>query len=229
MKTSIAILILLALGLAGCSTAPMKVPKADQYQSQIQPLPNPDKALVYFFTYTETKLDFGFVVSTYTRGSARYAILSGDENGKEIAVLGCGTHYDVPAVHHNCGSYTYIYLTPGLYTLTAMFIEHRGTGESITVPLQGGQTYYFRVVQKAAAYSQDISLVATQASDAIVSMQTYKLCHAYSCDNPDEDTYNPVFVAEKEKHAALNATQQDKKLQQQLNCTDNEMREGTCQ
>jgi len=80
MKTLMAILILLALGLAGCSTAPMKVPQVDQYHSQVQPLPKPDKALVYFFTYTNIILSGSFLVPTYTRGSARYAILSGDDN-----------------------------------------------------------------------------------------------------------------------------------------------------
>lgn len=82
---------------------------------------------------------------------------------------------------------------------------------------------------KVVKHSQDISLVATQAPDAIDSMQPYKYCHEYSCDIPDEDTYNPVFVAEKEKRAAAIAAQQDKKLQEQLNCTNTEMREGTCQ
>ena len=61
-----------------------------------------------------------------TRGG-RYAILNGGENGMEIAVLGCAPDYESRAIHHDCASYTWTYVTPGTYQLTAMFIDHHGT------------------------------------------------------------------------------------------------------
>lgn len=42
-------LCLLAIVCIGCSTAPIVIPTSQQYQAQVQPAPDPHKALVYFF------------------------------------------------------------------------------------------------------------------------------------------------------------------------------------
>lgn len=188
MHAKIALFLLLVLVLGACSTAPIIIPAAEQYQNQIQPSARPDKALVYFFA--DQAFESGFF--SITRGG-RYAILNGDENGTEIAVLGCAPAYESRAIHHECRSYTWVYVTPGTYRLTAMFTDHHGTGETISANLAAGSISYFQVVDQPAAFSSDIELFPVDQSTAISIMsEGYKYCAAQTCDIPTDETYQYI-------------------------------------
>lgn len=191
------------LALAACSTAPILIPQADQYSAQIQPQPDSSHALVYFYNHpTWSRTAF-----SETAPWERYAILEGDQDGKEISVIGCGSVGAVVTVRHLCaGTYSWVLLPPGRYSFTAMFIEHRGNGITSTFNLLGAHTYYIKVTQYRAAYSQDITLTQESADTAVQAIEGYKYCHDVrvtvrdailgptndgTCDIPSKDTYSP--------------------------------------
>lgn len=165
--------LFLALTLVGCATPPVTVPVQNQFRSQVQPVVPQDKALVYFYYSPKEERHF----FTTTNWSTPVAVLEGGENGIEIAVVGCT---QITFSVHPCGSYTWIELKPGIYTLTAMFDDHRGTGHPAPFTLASGLTYYYEIVQAPAAYSQDlfINFYGHTMPDKILDM---KYCYAWRC------------------------------------------------
>lgn len=173
--------LFLALTLLGCATSPVTVPVQDQFRSQVQPLVPKDKALVYFYYFPKEERHF----FTTTNWSSPVAVLEGGENGIEIAVLGCT---QITFSVHPCGSYTWIELKPGIYTLTAMFDDHRGTGHPAPFTFAAGHTYYYEIVQAPAAYSQDlfINFYGHTVPDKILGM---KYCYAWHCAKDNAYTH----------------------------------------
>jgi len=186
MKTLMTILILLALGLAGCADLP--VPFSQSYKAQIQPSPEQNKALVYFYNIP----DEHFSLFSKTNPNEHYAILEGGENGKELGVIGCGPKI-WRLVYCHVGTYTWMYVTPNQHTFTIMFIEHRGTGEPKTITLLPNHTYYFQIIQESAAYSQNLWLREIPSAEAIQSIQASKYCQRLACDIKSIDTYDAMY------------------------------------
>lgn len=176
--------LLLAMLLAARSTSPIMIPDAQQYAAQSQPAPKSGDAIVYFYNHPEAIFDVGIIVSKVTVGPARYAILEGDQDGKELAVIGCGH-----GPHLCAGTYTWIEMPAGDYDFTAMFIQRHGNGITEHVHLQAGQMYYFKVQQSPAVYSQDIRLLPVPQQDALLTLEHYKYCPGWTCDEPGDDSY----------------------------------------
>lgn len=171
----------LILTLVGCATSPVTVSLQNQFRSQVQPVAPKNKALVYFYYLPKEERHF----FTTTNWSTPVAILEGNENGIEIAVVGCTqTTYSV----HPCGAYTWVTLKPGIYMLTAMFDDHRGTGHPTPFTFAAGHTYYYEIVQTPAAYSQDLFIVfyGNTVPDKILDM---KYCYAWHCAKDNAYTH----------------------------------------
>lgn len=151
--------------LGACAYAP--VPPSMQYRVQTQPQPRPDAALVYFYNETHA--------TGFTQAASPYVILEGGEDGRPIATLGRDCWKCVNQ------TYTWIYMPAGQHTLTAMFRNGHGTGISLPVTLDAGQTYYYRVVQRPAWWSQDIVIEPVAREDALRGLPSYMNCHGGAC------------------------------------------------
>jgi hypothetical protein len=154
----------------------------------------------------------------YLRPYIPIAILQGGQDG-------------VPLVDLRNGEYHWTYLTPGIYQFTGMFDysgDYRGNGiPSRPIQMKAGETYYFQVTQQPARAIQDITIMqradfsdmaaytSTQGQPPKNSQMSlvyfyYRLPYSFSPQNPaDTNTANS--------------------LQKKLGCSDQEMRDGTCQ
>ncbi len=153
----------------------------------------------------------------YLRPYIPLAILQGGQDGVPIADL------------HN-GEYYWTFLTPGIYQFTGMFDysgSYRGNGiPSRPMGLKAGETYYFQVTQRPARAIQDITIMQQPAFSDMASYQS-------SQGQPPKNSqmslvyfYYKLSYSFPPKAANPSATES---LQKKLNCTDQEMRTGTCQ
>lgn len=156
--------------LGACATVP--VPLAARYSSQVQPAPKPDRALVYF--YNETHLRFTLTTSQTMPGEP-YAVHEGGESGPVIATLGRS------CVNCDNRTYTWAYLPPGVHQFTALFRNGHGTGVDLSVILNAGQTYYFRISQEPAWWSPTITIEPVAREDALRGLPSFMDCHSGGC------------------------------------------------
>ncbi len=179
MKTlTMAMIAVAFLVLAGCGSVPFQ----QSYAAQVQPIPQPNAALVYFYNFTH------FRISLFSnRNPLDLAILEGGQSGRELAEIG-------PQPFENYGTYTWLYLPPGPHTFTAMSIGHSGNGIRTRVVLGADRTYYFEVIVRSAAWVPDIQIRrVADATDAIETMRAYKYCPEQACDNPNWDKYYTTY------------------------------------
>ena len=154
----------------------------------------------------------------YLRPYIPIAVLQGGQDGVPLFDL------------HN-GEYYWTYLTPGIYQFTGMFDYsggYRGNGiPSRPMQMQAGQTYYFQVTQRPARAIQDITIM--QRAD-FSNMAAYTSTQGQP---PKNNQMSLVYFFYKLPYSfgpqKPGGTKAANNLQKQLGCSDQEMRDGTCQ
>jgi len=105
----------------------------------------------------------------------------------------------------------------GFEMVTGVFSNNRGGNYTESMNLVSGKTYYFVLSQKAGVNTPDVVVAPSSGDDYQGTIKSGMAVVYFSYPNTQA------------KQAQQNIIDARKRLQEQLHCSDAEMRNGTCQ